>query len=181
MSDDQYEANALFKLFQGEKLYLGMIKKIITLETPFVYHARALKVLEDAMKIIDVELPVGEKRNRGTFLALVPMSIYERDAPNRKYGNQWEVKFASEAVGEAVAPFLMNPSKNWASLKPWIEEMLAEGRRNFEELRKGLGFGNDGRRITAKTPLKKALEEMIKNCQIQIVTNLRGEIEYCLV
>ena len=43
-TDDEYEASAIIDLFRGQTLTLGEIKKKITLETPFVFHSRALKV-----------------------------------------------------------------------------------------------------------------------------------------
>ena len=43
-TDDEYEGNAIFRLLRGLTLPLGQVKKRILLETPFVYHAKALKV-----------------------------------------------------------------------------------------------------------------------------------------
>ena len=87
-SDDDYEARAIFNLFRGQTLTLGEIKKRITLETPFVYHSRALKVLEDTMKIIHVAQPKDEEKKgaAGRSWQICPCPCINRIAKNASMG-----------------------------------------------------------------------------------------------
>ena len=155
-SDDKYEARAIFRLFRGQITTLGQIKKKILLETPFVYHAKAMRALENAMKIILVRVDEsGVKRRRGTFLPRIPMSIYSRDLPgNRwKYGNYWLVSFAKKECSEAMELYLSDRNEFWMLLAIYVEDRMKVGTSSLEpymtrkELTRGLGRGKDGERI----------------------------------
>ena len=167
-SDDKYEARAIFKLFRGKTVTLGEIKKKIVLETPFVYHAMAMRVLAHAMKIVHVIVGPGEKRSRGKFLPRIPMSIYQRDGvgPLEKYGNHWRVVFASRELSEAMELFLYDQNENWMLLALWVQDRIKAVRFfrrevKRKELNDGLGRGKNGKRLAGSvlTPVLKMMVE----------------------
>lgn len=55
----QEAADRIFKKFKSKTVSVEEIHKFVTTETPFIFRKEALKLLEDASKIIDVE---GRKR-----------------------------------------------------------------------------------------------------------------------
>lgn len=139
-----------------------------------------VQVLEDAMKIIHVMQPCGEsKRRRGVFLALVPMSVYEADHPNRKYGIEWLITFANQELATAMEAFLQKQETQWANLSLWVREKLKVEEMTFKELMSGMGH-KDGKPIKRTSFLRSALNKMIENNEIIKVMSLRGEEEYKL-
>ena len=156
-TDDPYEAEMIWaKLgFQGETVRLGEVRKKILLETPFVYHARALKILEESLRIVHVQADGPKKRQMGSFCAAyTPCSIYQGDSDRKTYGNDWLVTFSTEQIQRQNATFFANPRENKRSFMPWLERKLKAMVEGVE--------GGDGARVVSIEELQKSIPKKDK-------------------
>ncbi len=93
---DEEEADTIYNKFKGSKIKLGEVKRFVLEETPYPFHARALKVLEK-----DKRLNVGDldasgqpvKRRKGKFCFKVGPTEFEDDTTDKEYGNHWCLTF----------------------------------------------------------------------------------------
>ena len=164
-TNDKDEAAILFRMFKGQTMTLGQVRKKILIHTPFVYHTRALKVLEDRLLIVNVETRPGEKRNMGTFRFDVPMTTTQDDSLKRKYGNHWKLTFADEILGNCTQLFLHNPEENGLFFAHWIEEKLRcrGGRMTNDKLWKAIPtkLKNKPKRKVRRSDLNGVLKLMV--------------------
>ena len=93
---DEDEARVIFQYFKGQKkVPLYKIKIFVLEETPFPYHAKALKWLEDNRWITNVDENGGPKRKGKEFCHEVSFWP-KQNAVRKKTGDCWLVDFATE-------------------------------------------------------------------------------------
>lgn len=95
---NEEEAEVIFKLLKDEPqpMALGEVKRIILEETPFPYHARALRVLEKEGKLTVVPVDNNENpmiRNRMELGSKISYRPMDPDTARQKFCNWWRVTF----------------------------------------------------------------------------------------
>ena len=184
-TDDEYEAKIIWEKlgFQGETKSLGEVRKKILLETPFVYHSRALKILEDSLRIVHVQPEEGASRQMGSFCAgHTPCSIHEFDFNKKRiHGNHWRVTFCTEDVYRETLQFFSSPKENKRAFMPWLKmklEAMGGADRLIEDPNSGVfpvfmkelqrTIPKDGERPKPScTRLYEVLKEMIKEGTVE--------------
>ena len=103
------EAKVIFEFMKdkSDPVALGEVKQIIIEETPFLYHADALKALEKQRRLTVLPedrngIPIERRRNElGCKVSRRPM---DPDTPSQRYFNSWLVRFHPPPEQEQKTP-----------------------------------------------------------------------------
>ncbi len=92
------EAYYIFQEFRGKQnVLLGKVKQFVIEETPYPYHANALRFLEKDGRLLEVQPLDAEgqlmTRSRKEFCSQISNHPDDRDVDGKKFGNYWRLKF----------------------------------------------------------------------------------------
>lgn len=98
LTTDEEEAEIIYNHFKDWEgpVRLGEVKRFVIAETPFPYHARGMKVLEDSERLsvgLMDDLDRQVQRRNGDFRCCISKTPFEDDI---KYGNGWLLTFKQE-------------------------------------------------------------------------------------
>lgn len=96
---DEVEARAIWNEFHGRKVSLAEIRTFFLEQTPFAWHTKPLKLLEDTFKIMSVETLDDQSRIKGAFCSKVPPTPDDVDP---KYGNSWTISFSNQDLAASL-------------------------------------------------------------------------------
>jgi hypothetical protein len=93
------EADNIYQEFRGQQnVLLGKVKQFVIEETPYPYHARALKVLETDGRLTDVKPLDAEGqpmlRVNKEFCNKISNHPEDPDVDGKKFGNFWLLQFS---------------------------------------------------------------------------------------
>ena len=99
-TDAAVEADVIFEAFRGRTVLLGELKRFIIEETPFPFHAKALRHLEKNGKLTEVE-PLDKAGNpvdriNKELCHKISKNPDDSDLDGKKFGNFWRLTFAAE-------------------------------------------------------------------------------------
>jgi hypothetical protein len=94
---NEEEAETIYNHFQGQTVTLGEVKRWVIEETPYPYHARAIKVLENDKRLtvepLDCDGRPMERSNKKMCFEISPQPN-DPDTPEKTFGNLWVLRFA---------------------------------------------------------------------------------------
>jgi hypothetical protein len=97
-TDDEEEADNIYQEFRGQQnVLLGEVKRYVIEETPYPFHARVLRVLEEDGRLSEVQsVDAGGQpmtRSRKEFCYKISNHPEDPDVAGKKFGNFWLLSF----------------------------------------------------------------------------------------